>query len=396
VEETELVNLSKAGDVRAFSGLTARYRRRAYGYFMARIGDADEAEDLCQEAFLKAFVYLRGLRESGRFGPWLFAICRNCLRKRFSALASKGARELPLAEDLPDRENAEWESYQDLARASLGLLDRELRSLVELRYGSGLSYGQISAASGLSLPLVKSRLFRARSRLRAIRADIEAGVLMGGRRDTRLKEAIMKDVKTVKRCAWCLERLSLRDQLDLARAAAKNEAFGERLLSEIAAMEGGKEFLKDIGAKLDFPEFIECLNYSDPFIERRLVDTFEALDPEFAERIKRSMFVFEDFVLFDPSAIAALAKRADRKILALALSSSDRRVKAHFLSSMPAKEAETLRGDMEAAVGDNKAIEESRFMMVETARAMDKSGEIAVMRMNEIPEGQVYVTAKKG
>lgn len=389
MEERELAERAKTGDTGAFSALVARYRRRTYGYFLSRLRDEDEAEDLCQEAFLKAFVYLRGLRDPARFGPWLFSICRNCLRARWLARAMEADRTEPLGEDHPAAEFAAWESDQTAARTALGLLDAETRTLVCLRHESALSYAQIAKATGISEALVKSRLFRAREKLKSIRPGLEASAFIDPERDAKLKEGIMKNAETVKKAAWILERLALRDQLEMARAASANESFGETLLSRIAELGGGKAFIASIGARLDLREFCDVLAYVDSFTERRLVETLEESDPELAEGIKRSTFVFEDFSLFDAKALSAILARTDGEAFALALSGADCAVRYRILDSMAPADASSTRKAMDEARGGRAECEAARFSLVESARAMFAAGEI---ELKAVEDGGAIVT----
>jgi RNA polymerase sigma-70 factor, ECF subfamily len=378
VEERELVEKAKNGDSAAFSGLVARYRRRAFGFFMARLGDQEEADDLCQEAFIRAFVHLRGLRDPDRFGPWFFSICRNCLRARVSALAAERKMTEPLADEHPAADFSEWETREKLARLGIGLLDAETRTLICLRHECGLGYAQIAKATGLTEALVKSRLFRAREKLRAIRADLETSAFPDPERDTKLKEEIMKNAETIEKAAWLMERLALKRQLELARAAGENAAWSEGLIGEIAGLSGGREFVQSIGARLDLSEFCEVLAYSDSFTERRLVEALEDADPELAERIKRSTFVFEDLCVFDGPALSIVLKSADRSAFALALAGTERGLRSRIIAALGADESVAVAREMEEARGNAAACEAARASVVRAARALFASGEIAL------------------
>lgn len=379
MNERELVDRAINGDSAAFSGIVARYRRRAFGFFMARLGDEEEADDLCQDAFIRAFVHLRGLRDPERFGPWFFSICRNCLRARASARAAEGRSTEPLADEHPAEDSSEWEDRERLARLGIGLLGAEERTLVCLRHECGLGYAQIAKATGMTEALVKSRLFRARERLRAIRADLETSAFPDPERDTRLKEEIMKNAETIEKAAWLLERLSLKRQVELARAAGDNAAFEEGLIGEIALLGGGRDFVQSIGARLDLSEFCEVLAYSDSFTERRLVEALEDADPELAERIKRSTFVFEDFCLFDGAALAAILRNADRSAFALALAGTEREARSRIMAALAEGDSAAVAREMEDARGNAAACEAARASVVRVARALFASGEIALV-----------------
>jgi RNA polymerase sigma factor (sigma-70 family) len=378
VEERDIVDMAKTGDTGAFAALVARYRRRAYGYFAARLRNEDEADDLCQEAFLKAFINVRGLRESGRFGPWLFAICRNSLRARATALASEGKTVEALSDEHPAADLSAWENHLALARSSLGLLDAQTRELVCLRHECGLDYRRIAKVMGISEASVKSRLHRARERLKSLRADVEASAFIEPERDTKLKEAIMKNAETIKKAAWIMARLSLRLQIELARAAEGNTAFGPDLIGEIAGLGGGKDFLAMIEARLDLREFCDILSYSDSFTERRLVNSLEESDPEFAEKIKRSTFVFEDLSIFDAKALSAVLGNADRSAFALALSGTERAVRELVMAHMSPAETAAVSAEMAEARGGIAVCEEARVSIMEAVRALFASGEVAL------------------
>jgi RNA polymerase sigma-70 factor, ECF subfamily len=394
VQERDIVDKAKTGNSEAFAALVARYRRRAYGYFMARLGNEDEADDLCQEAFLKAFMNVRGLRESERFGAWLFAICRNCLRARATALAAEGKTTEALSDEHPAADLSAWENHLALARASLGLLDAQTRALVCLRHECGLDYVRIAKAMGISEALVKSRLHRARERLRAIRMDVEASAFIEPERDSKLKEEIMKNAETIKKASWILERLSLRLQIELARAAEDNAAFGQELIGEIAGLGGGKDFLAMIETRLDLREFCDIISYSDSFTERRLIESLEESDPELAEKIKRSTFVLQDLCLFDAKALSTLLKTADIADLALGLSGIERGIKERILGAMEKADADTLRSEIARSRGGVADYEEARSAVIRAVHALFASGEI-VLR-SEGSEAAVVAAGRVG
>jgi RNA polymerase sigma-70 factor (ECF subfamily) len=175
--EATLARAARGGDTRAFGALVARYRPRCYGYFMARLGDADESDDLCQETFVRAFAGLRGLREPERFGAWLFAVARNCLRRRAAGRGAEAARRADLTDDLVHEDAAAaWDGFDELARVAVAMLDEELRLLVDLRYGAGLSYAAVADPCQLALALDSSdRQVQARFRA-ALAPDLLAGL----------------------------------------------------------------------------------------------------------------------------------------------------------------------------------------------------------------------------
>ena len=139
--ERDLVLQAVGGSACAFGRLVIRYQRPVIGYFIARC-PADAAE-LAQEAFVRAWLEVRSLRNADAFGAWLFAICRDLLRAHGSAYPFVPLESEPTGPTEVEP-MCEWERYHDLVRVSLFLLEPERRVPVQLRYSAGLSYREIS------------------------------------------------------------------------------------------------------------------------------------------------------------------------------------------------------------------------------------------------------------
>jgi RNA polymerase sigma-70 factor (ECF subfamily) len=161
---------SQQGDRNAFSALVRRYQDRIYRFLLRMVGSRDEALELSQEAFLKAWQALPGWRPEAQFQTWLFRIASNAatdsLRRR------KVVQFVPLDEDYDaPQETADpagqLEAKQRLRalEAALNRLPADQRAIVLLREIEDMSYSEISAALGVSEGTVKSRLARAREAL---------------------------------------------------------------------------------------------------------------------------------------------------------------------------------------------------------------------------------------
>ncbi|MDO8925450.1 MAG: sigma-70 family RNA polymerase sigma factor [Sideroxyarcus sp.] len=172
-EENELAVRAQAGDRQAFTLLVRRYQDRVFRFILRMNGARDEAMDLTQETFIKAFLALPGWRPDARFGTWLFQIARNAtldvLRRR------QCVEFVPLDACLPEggacdpRDGAPLPEEQLAGRQRIALLERALRELpVEqreillLRELEGMSYTEIAATLDINEGTVKSRLARAR------------------------------------------------------------------------------------------------------------------------------------------------------------------------------------------------------------------------------------------
>ena len=179
-DESSLVAKAREGDVAAFNELVNRYSRKIYRLAKHITQNDEDAEDVLQETFLKAFEHLDGFQGQSKFYTWIVRIAVNeslmKLRKR------KSDRSVPLDEpvdtgdDTVVREIAVWEENpeQKYSREELGaILDEAVQSLKPpfrtvfvLRDIEELSTEETAEALGISIPAVKSRLLRARLQLR--------------------------------------------------------------------------------------------------------------------------------------------------------------------------------------------------------------------------------------
>jgi RNA polymerase sigma-70 factor (ECF subfamily) len=179
-DESVLVAEAKAGSYPAFEELVNRYEKKIYRLGLNITGSPEDAEDVLQETFLKAFEHLPDFREDSRFYTWIVRIAVNeglmKLRKR------RTGREVPFEDTAGDdgevvpREFTDWRPspeqlfaqaeletiLQDAART----LSPAFRAVFFLRDVEGLSTEETAQVLDLSVGAVKARLFRARLRLR--------------------------------------------------------------------------------------------------------------------------------------------------------------------------------------------------------------------------------------
>ena len=178
-DEAQLVAAAKSGDVNAFETLVSRYERKIFRLAQNITQNREDAEDVLQEAFLKAFQHLPEFQGNSRFYTWLVRIAVNQalmkLRKRRPNEFSLD-QQLETEDDLMPREVEDWgpspeERYEqtELGRilsSAIGDLDPSFRIVFQLRDIEELSTEETAEALGLSVPAVKSRLLRARLKLR--------------------------------------------------------------------------------------------------------------------------------------------------------------------------------------------------------------------------------------
>jgi RNA polymerase sigma-70 factor (ECF subfamily) len=161
-DEADDVALARAGDGEAFMRLVTVYERRLRAYARGLAGDADLAEDIAQEAFLRAWRGLPGFR-SGSFPAWLFGITRNTA-KELRRRAGPAAVPLDAASALSDRRAPDLALRRDLDLA-LAALDGRLRDAFTLVALGGLPYQEAAAVLGCPAGTVASRVHRAREQL---------------------------------------------------------------------------------------------------------------------------------------------------------------------------------------------------------------------------------------
>ena len=181
LEDRELVERVKRGDVDAYETLVQRHQSAAYRTAYLVAGSTNDAEDAAQEGFLKAFYAIDRFRTDAPFRPWLLAIVANEAKSRLRSAARRPTLALELAEGrlagdaAPSPEEAALAlSEKERVLAALGRLGEDDRLVIGYRYFLELSEKETAVALGVRRGTVKSRLSRALRRLRAV-MEREAG-----------------------------------------------------------------------------------------------------------------------------------------------------------------------------------------------------------------------------
>jgi RNA polymerase sigma factor (sigma-70 family) len=186
--EQELVQAALRGDPAAFAALVAPARGRAMA-IVARLVGADEAEDVVQEALLRAFLGLSRLREPRRFESWLCGVAINVAKERLRSRASQ-ARAIAAAAPTLGAAVGEDREVLDVVREALEILPAGQRDVVLMHYIDDLSCEEIAGLLGTSPGAVRVRLHRARTQLRHELAPLAPVPF-----PTQTKELPMVDVK---------------------------------------------------------------------------------------------------------------------------------------------------------------------------------------------------------
>jgi RNA polymerase sigma-70 factor (ECF subfamily) len=178
--ELALVRAAKAGDISAFEQLVRRYDRNVFRIAQHITHNREDAEDVVQDAFLKAYENLDKFQEQSKFYTWLVRIAVNealmRLRRRRPERTVSLDEDVRTEEDTVPREVADWApnpeqlysqaEIRDILQRTIQGLPPGFRTVFVLRDVEGLSTEETAEALDLSIPAVKSRLLRARLQLR--------------------------------------------------------------------------------------------------------------------------------------------------------------------------------------------------------------------------------------
>jgi RNA polymerase sigma-70 factor (ECF subfamily) len=177
--DEDLVARSRGGDVDSFNQLILRWERPIYALAYRVIGREEDARDVCQETFLRAFRALPGFKGQAKFSSWIYRIalnlCRDWMRRQRRTPVVQMPEDTEAIERIADRDPVE--SIEDLvARKELSavvaeamaLLPEEQRTAIILKEYHGMTFQEIAELQGCPLSTVKTRLYQGLTVLRRI------------------------------------------------------------------------------------------------------------------------------------------------------------------------------------------------------------------------------------
>jgi RNA polymerase sigma-70 factor (ECF subfamily) len=177
MDEVQAIQAAQAGDLPAFNRLVMAYQGMAYNVAYRIVGDADAAADACQEAFISAFKAIKKFR-GGSFKSWILRIVTNACYDHLRYTGRRPADSLEEVTENPqhapklvsDHEHPEEyalrQELNEVIQSGIETLPADQRVVLVLSDVQGFSYQEIADITGVSLGTVKSRLSRARARLR--------------------------------------------------------------------------------------------------------------------------------------------------------------------------------------------------------------------------------------
>jgi RNA polymerase sigma-70 factor (ECF subfamily) len=183
ITDEELVARSMDGDADSFNQLIKRWERPIYALAYRTLGREDDARDVCQETFLRAYRAINGFRGQAKFSSWLYRIalnlCRDWMRRQRRTPTVQAPEDVDIA-DLA-AEHGPSESIETLVgrrqlgravAAAMARLPEEQRTAIVLKEYHGLTFQEIAEMQGVPLSTVKTRLYQG---LSVVRRQLEKG-----------------------------------------------------------------------------------------------------------------------------------------------------------------------------------------------------------------------------
>ena len=206
--DVQLIQRVLDGDDTAFSVLVKKYQRSVHALAWRKVGDFHIAEDITQETFLKAYQGLPMLKEPQSFASWLYVItanqCKAWLRKKrtwIQSLEDTSSAQLERAtysgHIIAENERMTEEAQREVVKKLLAKLQESDRTVITLYYLGGMTYEEISSFLGVSVGAIKSRLHRARQRLKKEEPMIREA-LENFQITPNLTENIMREISRLK------------------------------------------------------------------------------------------------------------------------------------------------------------------------------------------------------
>ena len=205
--DRKLVDRVREGDQDAYRQLVERYQRRAHAIAIGIVGNHHDAEDLVQQAFLKAYKSLGSFRGQSSFYTWLYRIIFNLsidLSRKAYRRSERGYEDSATIDSLAQQTDRDATTYlsqvdtpdqrlrrqevRDRFKQALDKLSPEHRAVIVLREIEGLSYNEISDVVGCSKGTIMSRLHHARKRMQSMLADLMPNYTEDAEQENHLEE----------------------------------------------------------------------------------------------------------------------------------------------------------------------------------------------------------------
>jgi len=300
-EDSDLIKASQGGDETAFAHLVERYKEVVFATVVAITGHFDEAKDLSQEVFLRAWFGMSNLKEDASFAGWLRSIARNRAkswlehRMRQPPQENVDLHQIADSADSPEQ-NAEKAERRQLVLATLEKLPEGSRQVLVLHYMEALSTPQIAAQLDLSEAAVRQRLRRARQQMQNEVEDMMADVIKEEAPGTDFSEQVSSLLKRAKGLFQQVHYDKAAPPLEHARELAPTDSLVSMLLADAYTFARSPEDLEENRAAYD-----RALALLDEVVEREPDNTLALL----RRSAVRSILAPEEEVITEQKAILA-------------------------------------------------------------------------------------------
>lgn len=175
--DAELVRQTLRGETSAYNGLVLRYQRQVYNLAYRMLGNAEDAGDLVQDTFIRAYGALASFRQDASFLTWLYKIASNLCIDQLRSRKAKGALSLQVeleegrepaddSRDIAPEDTAMRGATQEMVQRAITNLPEKYRLVVVMRHLQDMSVDEIARVLDMPTGTVKTHLFRAREMLR--------------------------------------------------------------------------------------------------------------------------------------------------------------------------------------------------------------------------------------
>ena len=174
VEDRDLISRARKGNVEAYNLLVSRWEKRVFNYLYRLVGNREDAMDLSQDVFLKAYQALARLEDPAKFSGWLFRIAHN---EAYSLLRKNRLDDAELTYDPSTANLGGGRMYpMELSltvKSALARLTPEQREAVLLKVFEGFKFEEMAEVLGIPISTVKSRLYTALDLLKGVLAPVQ-------------------------------------------------------------------------------------------------------------------------------------------------------------------------------------------------------------------------------
>ncbi|MBN6186500.1 sigma-70 family RNA polymerase sigma factor [Aneurinibacillus sp. BA2021] len=175
-EEREWVARVLCGELDAYAHLVNRYKNKVYALLLGMGASPQDAQDITQESFIKAYRHLAGYKPEKKFSSWIYKIAVNRYHDTWRKQKQETMREQEETADYVSPEHVYLHKEQaDELRDYIARLPKKYGLVLILRYIDELSYKEIAEVLDLPLPTVQTHLHRAKKKLRDMMLDTETG-----------------------------------------------------------------------------------------------------------------------------------------------------------------------------------------------------------------------------